>query len=713
MKLTRWLIVLSFVVAAACFLWFDLEQYLTLEMIQAKSGALRDEVQAHPWWTGSVFFAAYVALTVMSFPGTVVLTLLAGALFGLVGGTLMVSFASNIGALVAMLISRFLLRDWIQRRFNKQIASINRGLERDGAFYLFSLRLIPLVPFVLLNPALGLTRVSMWTFWWTTQAGMLPGHAIYVGAGRQLARIREISDILSPSLIGTLALLAIFPLAATKLLTLYKARKVYKGWQKPKSFEHNLLVVGGGSGGLAAARIAASMKARVALVECERLGGAALHSGSVPARALMRAANMNYALRHGSTLGIRLRTEVDFAEVMAQVRRTLDEAQEHVTAESCKSTGVEMIRGKAQMTSPWSIQVGDRTLCSRAIVIATGSQPVIPPIPGLENVEPLTCEDVWDLQQRPERLLIMGGEANACELAQAFQRLGCQVTLAVEGEMLLAAAEPEAREAVHDALRADGVEVLLKVSPQRFELVENERRLDCLIDEQKHSLPFDQVLLALGRKAHLDDLGLERLELNIREDGSLEVDEYLATRYPNIYAVGAVAGPDSSFQSAKHHAWYAAANGLFSGFRRFMVSDRVVPRVAFTSPEIASVGLTEAQAKLAEVEYEVTMLDLDSLEAAQMSAGNSGFLKVLTERGRDRIIGVTLVGDGASETLAVFVLAMKHKLGLNKLRRTVHINPTLAEASLAVAEAWRRAHTAKRPQTWAARLHRWRLGGQP
>ena len=713
MKLTRWLIVLSFVVAAACFFWFDLEQYLTLEMIQAKSGALRDEVQAHPWWTGSVFFAAYVALTVMSFPGTVVLTLLAGALFGLVGGTLMVSFASNIGALVAMLISRFLLRDWIQRRFNKQIASINRGLERDGAFYLFSLRLIPLVPFVLLNPALGLTRVSMWTFWWTTQAGMLPGHAIYVGAGRQLARIREISDILSPSLIGTLALLAIFPLAATKLLTLYKARKVYKGWQKPKSFEHNLLVVGGGSGGLAAARIAASMKARVALVESERLGGAALHSGSVPARALMRAANMNYALRQGGTLGIRLHTEVDFAEVMAQVRRTLDEAQEQVTAESCKSTGVEMIRGKAQMTSPWSIQVGDRTLCSRAIVIATGSQPVIPLIPGLENVEPLTCEDVWDLQQRPERLLIMGGEANACELAQAFQRLGCQVTLAVEGEMLLAAAEPEAREAVHDALRADGVEVLLKVSPQRFELVENERRLDCLIDEQKHSLPFDQVLLALGRKAHLDDLGLERLELNIREDGSLEVDEYLATRYPNVYAVGAVAGPDSSFQSAKHHAWYAAANGLFSGFRRFMVSDRVVPRVAFTSPEIASVGLTEAQAKLAEMEYEVTMLDLDSLEAAQMSAGNSGFLKVLTERGRDRIIGVTLVGDGASETLAVFVLAMKHKLGLNKLRRTVHINPTLAEASLAVAEAWRRAHTAKRPQTWAARLHRWRLGGQP
>ncbi|WP_417790938.1 FAD-dependent oxidoreductase [Stutzerimonas xanthomarina] len=713
MKLTRWLIVLFFVVATICFFWFDLEQYLTLEMIQAKSGALRDQVQAHPWWAGSVFFAAYVALTVMSFPGTVVLTLLAGALFGLVGGTLMVSIASNIGALIAMLISRFLLRDWIQRRFAKQITSINRGLERDGAFYLFSLRLIPLVPFVLLNPALGLTRVSIWTFWWTTQAGMLPGHAIYVGAGRQLARIREISDILSPSLIGTLALLAIFPLAATKLLTLYKARKVYRGWQKPKSFEHNLLVIGGCSGGLAAARIAASMKARVALIESEQLGGAALHSGSVPARALMRAANMNHALRQGGALGIRVHTEVDFAEVMQHVRHTLNEAQEQVMAESGKANGVELIRGRAQLISPWSVQVGDRTLCARAIVIATGSQPIIPSIPGLEKVEPLTCESVWDLQQRPERLLVMGGEADACELAQAFQRLGSRVTLAVEGDMLLAEAEPEARQAVADALCADGVQVLLQVSPQRFEVAGNERRLVFSIDEQNRSLPFDQVLLVLGRQAHLDDLGLEKLKLNIRDDGGLEVDEYLATRYPNIYAVGAVTGPDSSFQSARHHAWYAAANGLFSGFRRFMVSDRVVPRVAFTSPEIASVGLTEAQAKLAELEYEVTLLNLDSLEAAQMSAGDSGVLKVLTERGRDRIIGVTLVGDGASETLAVFVLAMKHKLGLNKLRRTVHINPTLAEASLAVAEAWRRAHTAKRSQTWAARLHRWRLGGQP
>ncbi len=712
MKLIRWLILLALVVAVACFFWFDLEQYLTLEMIQAKSGALRDEVQAHPWWTGSVFFAAYVALTVMSFPGTVVLTLLAGALFGLVGGTLMVSFASNIGALMAMLISRFLLRDWVQRRFAKQIASINRGLDRDGSFYLFSLRLIPLVPFVLLNPALGLTRVGLWTFWWTTQLGMLPGNAIYVNAGRQLSRIREISDILSPSIIGTLVLLAVFPLVATRMLTLYKARKVYRGWDKPKRFEHNLLVIGGGSGGLAAARIAASMKAQVALVERHRLGGAALHSGSLPARALMRAANLNQALRQGQILGVCAPVDADFGAVMSQVRQALAEAQDENTAETCRAMGVELIQGEATLLSPWTVQVGDRVIRSRAIVIATGSRPVIPPIPGIDRVRPLTCETIWELDKRPDRLLILGSDAHACEMAQAFQRLGSQVTLLAEADQLLTGLEPEARDAVTEALRRDGVQVLTKASPQRFEGEGDDQRLICVIDGSSHALAFDGLLLALGRQANLDGLGLERMKLDTGPDGGLEVDEYLATRYPNIYAVGAVAGPDSSTQSARHHAWYAAANGLFAGFRRYLVSDRVVPRVVFTSPEIASVGLTEAQARLAKEEYEVTRLELDSLEAARINTGGHGFVKVLTERGRDRIIGVTLVGEGASETLAVFVLAMKHKLGLNKLRRTVQINPTLAEASLAVAETWRRAHAAKSPQnSWAARLHRWRLGG--
>jgi pyruvate/2-oxoglutarate dehydrogenase complex dihydrolipoamide dehydrogenase (E3) component/uncharacterized membrane protein YdjX (TVP38/TMEM64 family) len=718
MKLSRILIVLVFIVGAFCFFWFDLGEYLTLENIQSKSGALRDQVQAHPWWAGTVFFTVYAGLTVLSFPGTVVLTILAGALFGLVSGTMLVSFASNVGALIAMLISRFLLRDWVQRRFAKQITGINRGLDRDGAFYLVSLRLIPIVPFVLLNPALGLTRVNMWTFWWTTQLGMLPGNAIYVNAGRQLARIREISDILSPSMIGTLILLAVFPLAATRLLTLYKARKAFRGWKKPKRFEHNLVVIGAGSGGLAAARIAASMKARVALVERDRLGGAALHSGSVPARALMKAANMAHALRKGDTLGAGQCPTIDFSKVMDQVRRTLGDAQARVTVDSYRDLGVEVIEGQARLTSPWTVQVGERSFSSRSIIIATGSSAHLPPIPGLDQIEPLTSENIWNLQERPDRLVVLGGNRNACELAQALQRLGCQVTMVIEEQQLLNDLEPEARAAVCDALRAEGVNLMLEHLPERIESSEQGHQLICGAGQssQAVSVPFDRLLVALGRRARLDHLGLGDLNLNTRDDGSLEVDEYLATRYPNIFAVGAVSGPDTSTHEAAHHARFATLNALFSGLRRVVVSDRVVPSVAFTSPEVAMVGLTEQQAQAAQQEYEVTLIRLEDLATAHLSAGNKGFVKVLTDRGRDRILGATMVGDGASEALGVFVVAMKHKLGLKKLHRAVHLNPTLAEASVAVAEAWLQAHSAKGPLKWSERLQRWRRGcesGQP
>lgn len=713
MKLTRIFIILAFIVAGVCFFWFDLGEYLTLENIQSRSGALRDQVQAHPWWAGTIFFTAYVALTVLSFPGTVILTLLAGALFGLMGGTLLVSFASNVGALIAMLISRFLLRDWVQRRFAKQIASINRGLERDGSFYLFSLRLIPLIPFVLLNPALGLTRVSVWTFWWTTQAGMLPGNAIYVNAGRQLAKLQSVSDILSPSMIGTLILLAVFPLAATRLMTHYKARKAFRGWQKPKHFEQNLVVVGAGSGGLAAARIAASMKARVALIEHGRLGGAALHSGSVPARILMKAANTAHSLRQSEALGGDTHA-IDFAQVMKQVRHTLGEAQDRVTADAYRTMGVEVIAGEGRLTSPWTVQVGERSISTRSIVLATGSKPFIPDIPGLDQADPLTAENLWELERCPGRLLVLGGDRNACELAQALQRLGCQVTLLSEGERLLEGLEPEARDAVCEAMRGDGVEVMLGHVPKQVDCNGDAFRLLCQADEgEELAIPFDRVLVAMGRRVEADNLGLEDLQLKTRDDGSIEVDEYLATRYPNIFAVGAVSGPDTSIHEAAHHAWFATMNSLFSGMRRLVVSNRVVPVAAFTSPEVAMVGVTEAQAKAAKTEYEVTRLDLDELSLAHLSAGNRGFVKVITERGRDRILGVTFVGENASEALGVFVVAMKHKLGLNKLHRAVHLNPSLAEASVAVAGAWRRAHNAKRPLIWAERLQRWRRGRTP
>ena len=710
MSSSRLLLLAILAAAVAAFFAFDLGQYLTLESIKANSGALHAQVQAHPWWARGLFFAGYALLTALSFPGTVVLTLLAGALFGLVEGTVLVSFASNVGAVVAMLISRFMLRGWIQRRFGRQITGINKGLARDGSLYLVSLRLIPLIPFVLLNPALGLTRVGFWTFWWTTQLGMLPGHAIYVNAGLQLIRIDSLSGILSPAMIGTLVLLAVFPLVATRLLTSYKARRAYRGWDRPKRFERNLVVIGGGTGGLATARIAASLKAQVSLVERGRLGGTTMHEGGVLARALARSAAFARAARQAGV--DRAADALDFAEVMSRVQRQASSARKGVSVAELERLGVEVISGEARLRSPWSVEVQGRILTARAIVIAVGSCPRLPAIPGLESVEPLTCDNLCELRERPAHLLVYGSGAGACEFAQSFRRLGCRVTLVSEREALLEQEDPEAVEAVTAALREDGVELRLGLVAQRVEVADGERRLICRAgDEAEQALPFERILLALGQSADVAGLGLEALGLQCAEDGSLEVDEYLSTRYPNIYAVGSVAGPQGAPHVAEHQAWYAAVNALFGDFKRFAVSERVLPRAVFTAPEIATVGLTEAEARAQGFELDISRLELATLPGA-LGGADAGFVKVLTEHGSDRIVGVTIVGEQASETLSGFVVAMKHKLGMNKLADIVQLDATLGEASRLVAEAWQQRRRPARTLKWAQRLHRWRLGRQ-
>lgn len=712
MNLKKAAVLLALVALIVAFFVFDLNQYFSLDTIKAQQQNLNAQVTANPLLAGGLFFLAYVAVTALSLPGAALMTLAGGALFGLGWGLLLVSFASSLGATLAMLISRFMLRDWVQSRFGRRLKPLNEGIEREGAFYLFALRLVPAFPFFMINLAMGLTAIKARTFWWVSQLGMLPGTFVYVNAGRELSQLESLGGILSPGVIGAFVLLGVFPLIARKILDQIKARRVYRGWQKPKQFDRNLVVIGAGSGGLVSAYIAAAVKAEVSLIEKHAMGGDCLNTGCVPSKALIRSARLAAEVKRAAALGYtNASATVDFARVMERVQRVITDIEPHDALERYRELGVDVIQGAARITSPWSVEVAGQTLTTRNIIIAAGGRPVMPPIPGLDQVPAYTSDTLWGLREQPARLLVLGGGPIGCELAQAFQRLGTQVIQVEQGERLLTNEDEDASELVSLALRSEGVDLRLRHKAEHFEQGEQGALLQArqLDSDELVTIEFDAVLVAVGRKANTQGYGAEELGLKLRDNGTLDTNEYLATRFPNIYAVGDVTGPYQFTHAAAHQAWYAAVNALFGSFKRFKVDYRVLPHVTFTEPEVARVGLSENEANEQAIEFEVTRYGIDDLDRAIADETAEGYVKVLTQPGKDRILGVTIVGAHAGELIAEYVLAMKHNLGLNKVLGTVHSYPTLAEANKYAAGEWKRAHAPQGLLGWVQRWHRWRL----
>ena len=714
MKRIALLLLIAALVAG--FFALGLQRFLTLEAVKSSQEGFAAWYDARPGLVIGAFLAGYVAVTALSLPGAAVMTLAAGALFGLGIGTLVVSFASSIGATLAFLVSRFLLRDTVQRRFGERLAAINSGMEKDGAFYLFTLRLVPIFPFFIINLLMGLTPIKTRTFYWVSQVGMLAGTLVYVNAGTQLARLDSLAGILSPALLGSFVLLGVFPLLAKWLVAWAKARRVYAGWQRPRRFDRNLVVIGAGSGGLVTAYIAAAVKARVTLIEGHKMGGDCLNTGCVPSKALIRTARFLRQTRRAEELGVaRATAEADFGQVMARVHGIVRQVEPHDSVERYTQLGVEVIQGHARITSPWSIDIdtaaGRRTLTSCAIVIATGAGPVIPDIPGIAAVRHETSDTIWSLTEKPQRLVVLGGGPIGCELAQAFAGIGCQVTQ-VARSGILPKEDGDAIALVEAALRADGVRLLTSTATLRCEVIDGEQRLVVRQgkDGAEEAIAFDVLLCAIGRKARVTGFGLEDLGIPLTRAGTIEINPYLQTRYPNILACGDVAGPYQFTHFAAHQAWYAAVNGLFTGIKRFKVDNRVIPRVTFTDPEVAQVGLSETQAKAQGIAYEVTRYDLDDLDRAITESAAHGFVKVLTSPGKDTLLGACIVGEHAGELLAEFTLAMKHGLGLSKILGTVHPYPTWSEAAKYTAGVWKRAHAPQSALAALGRLHAWRRG---
>ncbi len=711
-------IALAIAAVALIIAWqhFELGRLLTLESLKASRQSLAALVEQRPLLSVALYFGLYVLVTAASLPGAAVLTLAGGALLGFWVGLLVVSFASSIGATLAFLVSRYLLRDAVQSRFGDRLAAINDGVRRDGWLYLLMLRLVPVFPFFAVNLLMGLTPIGVLRFYAVSQVGMLLGTAVYVNAGTQLASIDSLRDVLSPGLLLSFALLGLFPLLAKAIVDAVQRRKVYARFTRPKRFDRNLVVIGAGAGGLVSAYIAAVVKARVTLVEGHRMGGDCLNFGCVPSKALIRSARQAAGQRRSAALGIAAsEPQVDFAAVMARVHRVIATIAPHDSVERYTGLGVEVLSGQARIVSPWQVEValadgGHTTLSTRSIIVATGARPFIPPIPGLAEIGCLTSDTVWNLTTLPRRLLVLGGGPIGCELAQAFARLGAVVTQVEMMPRLMGREDAEVAALVQASLQADGVDVRTGHKALRCERDGAVKRLIVERDGQELAIEFDELLCAVGRSPRVTGFGLEELGVVLSDRKTIQIDPFLRTNYPNIFAVGDVAGPYQFTHTAAHQAWYAAVNALFGGFKKFKADYSVIPWATFTDPEVARVGLSEAEAAEKGIAVEVTRYGLDDLDRAIADEAAHGFVKVLTPPGKDRILGVTIVGEHAAELLAEFVLAMRHGLGLNKILGTIHVYPTMSEANKYAAGEWKRAHTPHRLLAWVKRFHDWQRG---
>ena len=715
MKRSRLLVLAAIVILVGAFFAFDLGHYFSLDTLRTQQSALQAWYQANPALVIAAYFLAYVAVTGLSLPGAAIMTLAGGALFGLVTGTIIVSFASSLGATLAFLASRFLFRDAVQGRFGDKLRAIDQGIAREGAFYLFTLRLVPAFPFFVINLAMGLTAMKARTFYWVSQLGMLAGTIVYVNAGTQIAKIDSLRGILSPGLLGSFVALGLLPLAAKKVIDLIKARRVYRGWPKPASYDRNLIVIGAGSAGLVSAYIAAAVKAKVTLIEKHRMGGDCLNTGCVPSKALIKSAKLLTAIRESGKLGIRSASaEFDFAEVMERVQRVIAEIEPHDSVERYTGLGIECLQGVAKIVSPWAVEVttpeGTRTLTTRNIVVAAGARPLVPPIPGIESVDCLTSDTVWSLRVLPRRLVVLGGGPIGCELAQCFARFGSKVSQVEMLPRILIREDPEVSAMVAKRFRADGVDVLVDHKAKRFAVEGGEKVLYAETEGREVRIAFDVLLCAVGRVANTTGYGLEELGIPTTRTRTVEVNEFMATKYPNIYACGDVAGPYQFTHTAAHTAWYAAVNALFGRFRRFRADFRVIPWATFTDPEVARVGLNETEAKEKGIAFEVTTYGIDDLDRAIADGDAHGLVKVLTVPGKDKIIGATIVGIHAGDLIIEFITAMKYGIGLNKILGTIHIYPTFAEANKYAAGNWKRAHAPQAALRWLERYHAWQRG---
>ena len=452
--------------------------------------------------------------------------------------------------------------------------------------------------------------------------------------------------------------------------------------------EYDLVVIGGGSAGLLAAGVAAALKAKVALIERDRLGGDCLWYGCVPSKSLIHASRVAYDVKHADRFGIYCKDpEIDFAKAIGHVQGVISTIQPHDSPERFEGLGVEVIFGNGKFIDRKTFEVNNRQLKARAFIIATGSRPAKLPIPGLESAGYITNEEVFSITQRPDSLAIIGGGPIGCELGQAFSRLGSKVTIIASRDRLLPKEDPEAVEVIHQQFVSEGINILLNTKVERVETHHDASVL--WAGEEK--IVADEILVAAGRQPNVETLNLDAAGVKMGRNG-IEVNNKLQTSNPRIYACGDVIGGYQFTHVAGYQANVALKNALFLPI--FKADDRVIPWATFTDPELARVGLTEQEARERYGnDIYIVKQEFAEVDRAQAEAATAGFAKIIVRRNGE-ILGAHMVGAAAGELIHEIVLAMSHKLKISALGG-IHIYPTLAEVNSKAAFALTRENYEK------------------
>ncbi|CBW25354.1 putative mercury oxidoreductase [Halobacteriovorax marinus SJ] len=551
---------------------------------------------------------------------------------------------------------------------------------------------------------MGLTKIKMLTYFFISQIGMLLGTLIYVNAGSQLSTINSANEVFQAKTILSFSLLAIFPFLAKKLMNVIRKRKIYKRFRKPKKYDYNMVAIGGGAAGLVTSYIGAAVKAKVALIEREKMGGDCLNTGCVPSKALIKSAKAIYQAKNAHKYGIEsVEVKYDFKSIMNRVHSVIKKIEPHDSVQRYSDLGVDCISGNATILSPWEVQIGERVITTKNITIATGARPFIPAIKGIDQVDYLSSDNIWKLEELPKNFTIIGGGPIGVELAQSFQRLGSSVSLIEMSDRILAKEDEDVSELILNQLKEEGIQVYLNSTAKEFKgntlIIEK--------DNQDIDLEFDKVLLAIGRTPNTQGLNLEELGVSIRKNGTIETNEFLESSIPNIYACGDVAGPYQLTHTASHQAWYCAVNGLFGAFKKFKVDYSSISWTTYSDPEVATVGKNESTCKIEGIQYDVSKFELSELDRAIADSEELGFVKVLTKPGSDKIIGATIVSSHASDLIIEFTSAMKNGFGLNKILSTMHVYPSLGEANKYLAGVWKKKNQPHKLLAFVSKYHSW------